>query len=97
MPTKQEILSSIGQPDKKRKREEVLGNNADDDGDAALGKLPSKRIQREEQGPKDQELIDIKNESILVVNFGVKKDSEVKIAGFDMVSGIVMMKCRTVH
>ena len=40
-------------------------------------------------GPKDSELLTIQdadNQSILVVNFGVTKEQDLKIASFDMVS-----------
>ena len=71
--TREDVLQAIGQPDKKRKREDVpsLNNHSE-------GMPEAKRMKREEKnGPKDLELVTINdggNPSILVMNFGVKKE-----------------------
>jgi hypothetical protein len=71
--TREDVLQAIGQPDKKRKREDVPSLN-----NLSEGMPEAKRMKREENnGPKDLELVTIKNEgnpSILVMNFGVKKE-----------------------
>ena len=83
--TREDVFLAIGQPDKKRKREDVPSLNNQSEG------LPeAKRMKREDSnGPQDLELVNIKdggNSSILVMNFGVKKEQDLKIASFDMVS-----------
>ena len=88
VPTKKEILETVGQPEKKRKRQDVSSLQEKDD---EIPKPPSKRVQRDSEqasGPKD-DLINLHKDvedSLLVVNFGVKPEAEAKIAGFDMVS-----------
>ncbi len=86
VPTKEELLATVGQPDKKRKRDQAIKDEDE------AGKPAAKRVQKEEQtGPAEEVDITLSKaeESILVVNFGVSKEKEVKIAGFDMVRGTV--------
>ncbi len=45
-----------------------------------------------EEDKFDQEIKIKKVESLLVINFGVKKEQEIKIAGFDMVCTFCMSK-----
>ena len=88
--TREDVLQAIGQPDKKRKREEVPSLSSHPSKSSSEGRPEAKRIKREGyNGPKDSELLTIQDagdQSILVMNFGVKKEQDLKIASFDMVS-----------
>jgi hypothetical protein len=57
VPTKEELLVTVGQPDKKRKRDEALGVSGGKDDDA--GKRPAKRLQKEDQQAGPDEEVDI--------------------------------------
>ena len=88
--TREDVLQAIGQPDKKRKREEVPSLSNHPSKSSSEGRPEAKRMKRDgHNGPKDSELLTIQdadNQSILVVNFGVTKEQDLKIASFDMVS-----------
>ena len=60
--TREEVLQAIGQPDKKRKREEVPSLSNHPSKSSSEGRPEAKRMKREaHNGPKDSELLTIQD------------------------------------